>query len=222
MNLKEINPRPNAKRLNRFYESRFGFTIDFNSLTVPKAKRIFRQLEENLNRIKARHGIYYSETNPKYTELLSIKEGLALWIRQNNILTEESQTAKAEVSMAAKSIVDEINDMVAKISKIQNEELIALVGAARDNIGEEQASEFDKAANASITAILDTLKNQASTLDQAVRRLAGDEVSMGPMDQGGDLSAAGSSEMPEPSDEPTFQATSAATGGTAPLGRERR
>lgn len=218
MNLKEINPRPNAKRLNRFYESRFGFTIDFNRLTLPKAKRMYRQLEENLNRIKARHGIYYSETNPKYTELLSIKEGLALWIRHNNILTEESQTAKAEVSMAAKSIVDEINDMVAKISKIQNEELIALVGAARDNIGSEQAEEFNRAANASITAILETLRNQANTLDQAVRRLSGDEISGAPMDS--DMGSP-DFDLPEPN-EPTLQATDAAAGGTEPLGRERR
>ena len=221
MNLKEINPRPNAKKLNRFYESRFGFTIDFDRLTLSKARRIYQQLEENLHKIKSDHGIYYSETNPKYTELLSIKEGLGLWIQQNNILTEQSQTAQAEVKMAAKSIVDAIEDMVAKIGKIQNEELIALVSAARDQIGMAQADEFNNAANSSIAVILDTLKSQSIALDTAVRRLSGDQVEGAAMPMAAEEPAAEPGTTPAAEPE-TFQATGAAAGGTEPLGRERR
>jgi len=217
MNLKEISPRPNAKKLNRFYESRFGFTIDFNRLTVPKAKRIYNQLEENLVKHKSAHGIYFSEQNPKYAELLSVKEGLSLWIKNNNVLTE-SETAEAEVKMAAKSMVDEIQDMIAKISKMQNEELIALVSAARDQIGIDQASAFSTAANASIATVLETLKAQADALDLATRQLAGDEA--GPMSAAGTAPAGMPVEMP--AEEPTLQATGAAAGGTEPLGRERR
>jgi len=217
MNLREISPMPNAKKLNRFYESRFGFTIDFNRLTMPKAKRIYRQLEENLVKIKSAHGIYFSEQNPKYVELLSVKEGLSLWIKNNNVLTE-SETARAEVKTAAMSMVDEIQSMIAKISKMQNEELIALVSAARDQIGIDQASAFNQSANASIATILETLKAQADALDLATRQLAGDEGV--PMSAPGGMPAEVPAEVP--AEEPTLQATGAAAGGTEPLGRERR
>lgn len=223
MNLKEINPVANAKKLNRFYESRFGFTIDFNKMTVPKAKRIYGQLEENLNKIKRAHGIYFTETNPKYTELLSVKEGLALWLSQNRVLTE-SEATEAEVKVAAKSMVDEIQTMVEKISKIQNEELAAVVSAARDQIGMAQADEFNAAANGALSSVLETLKAQKEAIEMAYRKLSGEQVpGTADMAIGGEVPAASAAEpvAPEVGGD-QFGATAAAAGGTAPLGRERR
>lgn len=223
MNLKEINPVANAKKLNRFYESRFGFTIDFNKMTVPKAKRIYRQLEENLNKIKRAHGIYFTETNPKYTELLSVKEGLSLWLSQNRVLVE-SEATEAEVKVAAKSMVDELQSMVEKISKIQNEELAAVVSAARDQIGMAQADEFNGAANGALSSVLETLKAQKEAIEMAYRKLSGEQVpGTTDMAMGGGAPAAPAAEPVAPEvggDE--FGATAAAAGGAAPLGRERR
>lgn len=223
MNLKEINPMPSAKKLNRFYESRFGFTIDFNKMTVPRARRIYRQLEENLVKIKQAHGIYFTETNPKYTELLSVKEGLALWLKQNRVLTEDEAT-EAEVKVAAKGMVDELQAMIEKVSKMQNEDLAAIVSSARNQIGVAQADGFNAAANSALGTMLETLKAQKDALDMAYRKMSGQEVG------GPDMSMPGAEPMApeigaEPEGEPgedQFGATAAATGGSAPLGRERR
>lgn len=223
MNLKEINPMPNAKKLNRFYESRFGFTIDFNKMTVPRARRIYRQLEENLVKIKQAHGIYFTETNPKYTELLSVKEGLALWLKQNRVLTEDEAT-EAEVKVAAKGMVDELQSMIEKVSKMQNEDLAAIVSSARNQIGVAQADGFNAAANSALGTMLETLKAQKDALDMAYRKMSGQEVGAP------DMAMPGTEPMaPEMGDElegepegDQFGATAAAAGGTAPLGRERR
>lgn len=215
MNLIDINPRATAKKLNRFYESRFGFSIDFNRLTVPKAKRMYSHIEENLEQLKRDFGVYKMEKNPKYTELVSVKEGLALWISQNQVLLE-NQTARAEVEVAAKGMVDNIQSMIEKIGKMQNDDLLAVVGSARDMIGMDQANSFKSAADTALTSILAVLKEQHESLEMAVRGLAGDEVST-PMNMGSEPSMAGD-EMPEP----TFPTTAAAAGGSAPLGRETR
>lgn len=221
MNLKEINPMPSAKKLNRFYESRFGFTIDFNKMTVPRARRIYRQLEENLVKIKQAHGIYFTETNPKYTELLSVKEGLALWLKQNRVLTEDEAT-EAEVKVAAKGMVDELQAMIEKVGKMQNEDLAAIVSSARNQIGVSQADEFNGAANTALSTMLETLKSQKDALDMAYRKMSGQEVGGAPMSMPGAEMPAPEigGEEPEAGDE--FGATAAAAGGTAPLGRERR
>jgi len=224
MNLKEINPIPNAKKLNRFYESRFGFTIDFNKLTVPKARRIYKQLEENLVKIKQSHGIYNTELNPKYTELLTVKEGLSLWLQQNRVLKEDEAT-EAEVKVAAKGMVDEIQSMVEKVSKMQNEDLAAIVGSARNQIGVAQADEFNASANTALDTMLQTLKAQKDALDMAYRKMSGQEVAAPDMAMPGDETVS-----PDVNAEPAapeaggdqFGATAAAAGGTAPLGRERR
>jgi len=222
MNLKELNPMPTAKKLNRFYESRFGFSIDFNKMTVPKARRIYSQLEENLVKIKKDHGIYFSENNPKYTELLSIKEGLGLWLQEHRVLTE-SETTEAEVKVAAKGMVDELQNMVEKVSKMQNEDLASIVAAARDQIGVQQADEFNSAVNAALGTMLETLKAQKDALDTAYRKMSGQEVG------GADMSMPGAELAPAPEApeapegaQDQFGATAPAAGGTAPLGRERR
>ena len=226
MNLKEINPMPNAKKLNRFYESRFGFTIDFNKMTVPRARRIYRQLEENLVKIKQAHGIYFTETNPKYTELLSVKEGLALWLKQNRVLTEDEAT-EAEVKVAAKGMVDELQAMIEKAGKMQNEDLAAIVSSARNQIGVAQADEFNAAANAALGTMLETLKAQKDALDMAYRKMSGQEIGAPDMAVAGTEpvapEAGAEAVAPEAAaGEDQFGATAAAAGGTAPLGRERR
>jgi len=217
MNLTEINPKATPVRLNKFFESRFGFTIDFENLTLSKARKIYRTLDENLNKIKSSYGVHFSETNPKYTELLSVKEGLSLWIRQNRVLTE-GEVSEAEVKVAARKMVDEIQGMAEKISKMQNEELVAIIQKARDEIGIQQADSFKEAAFASLSTLLTTLQQQQDTLDLAVRTLAGEEGTAMAMPEApvSDLDQLGT--VPEP----TFQATAGAAGGTAPMGRERR
>jgi hypothetical protein len=215
MNLIDINPRTTAKKLNRFYESRFGFNINFNTLTVPRARRIYRQIEENLQQLRKQFGIYKMEQNPKYAELVSVKEGLAFWIRQNQVLLE-NQTAKAEVEVAAKGMVDEIQDMVEKISKMQNEDLATIVTSARDMIGMQQANQYKSTADTALTAILDVLKAQRESLEMAVRGLSGEEV-------GGTMAVGQSTSEPAAGPEVDQEPPETAPAGMAsPMGRELR
>ena len=216
MNLTDINLRPTAKKLNRFVESRFGFQIDFARLTVPRAQQMYQRLEENLNEIKRQHGIYNTETNPKYTELFSVKESLGIWLEHQSRYLTEGETSSAEVIVAAKGMVDDIQDMAEKISKMQNEDLVAVVDSARDQIGIDQADVFKESANASLATLLTTLQQQREALDLAVRTLAGEQVG-GPM-------------APQPmaaaSDIDQMAVAPAAPAAPAPaeagLGRERR
>jgi hypothetical protein len=215
MNLTDINLRPTAKKLNRFVESRFGFQIDFDRMTVPRAQQLYQRLEENLNEIKRQHGIYHTETNPRYTELFSIKESIGLWLDQNSRYLTEGETSSAEVIVAAKGMVDNIQDMAEKISKMQNEDLVAVIDSARDQIGIDQADVFKEAAAASLGTLLTTLQQQREALDLAVRALAGEQVG-GPMAPQPMAMASDMDQIPaaEPAAAPV-----PAEGG---IGRERR
>jgi hypothetical protein len=129
--------------------------------------------------------------------------------------------------------------MLEKIGKMQNEQIPALIATIRDQIGIEQAEQF----KTSIKPVLDNLYSAVTTghdtADQAVQALAGEQVSPGDMamgmggdEMGADLGAApdlGADTGVPPAEpqsdldvEDGFDATDAAAGGSADLGRTRR
>jgi hypothetical protein len=174
MNLKDLAPKK-SKRLNKVMESRFGFAIDYDSLTYQKAQRINAVLGENLTSIRQSYGIHTAERNPKYMEMLMVREGLQDWIRNQEILTE-GELDTAEVVLAAKDMVDSVQDMIEDASKMLNEQLPPLLDSIRDKIGTAQAEAFSGSVTGALQALLDNLNSARSALDSGSRSLTGEEV----------------------------------------------
>lgn len=227
MNLKELAPRT-TKRLNKVMESRFGFAIDYDNLTYAKAQRLSYALAENLNQIRRTHGAHTAEQNPKYMEMLMVKEGLSAWINQQDTLLTEGELESAEAILAAKSMVDSVQDMLEDASKMLNEQLPPLLDSIRDQLGSEQAESYKGATTTALQGLIDSLGQAREALDNGARGLAGEQVAPSTMDLGGaeaDLSL-DANLPPETSDldgeGDGFDATDAAAGGDEELGRERR
>jgi hypothetical protein len=223
MNLKELAPQK-TKRLNRVMESRFGFAIDYNNLTYAKAQRLNYALAENLDKIRRSYGIHTAERNPKYMEMLMVREGLNAWLDQNTPLME-GELETAEAVLAAKDMVDSVQDMITDASKMLNEELPPLLDTIRDQVGTAQADSYKSTVTSALQGLMDALNGARDALDNGARVLAGEQpdqgMSMGSPAPGPDLEAM----PPEGSDLDTddgFGATDAAAGGEEELGRERR
>jgi len=230
MRLQEIGSRATAKRINRINETRFGFGIDYSKLTVGKAQHLSRALGENLNQLRRNYGVHTAEKNPKYMELLMVREGLNRWISENRQLNE-SEMGKSEAILAAKDMVDSIQDMIEDVSKMQNEQMPALIDTIRDQIGSEQADAFKGAVGSVLSNILQQLTGAREQTDNAARNLAGEgspDMGMGGMDAGGDMGAPMPGAAPGMGPESEmdmgdeFAATDAAAGGEVDLGREKR
>ena len=234
MRLQEIGSRATAKRINKINETRFGFGIDYSKLTVGKAQQLSRALGENLNQLRRNYGVHTAEKNPKYMELLMVREGLNRWISENRQLNE-SEMGKSEAILAAKDMVDSIQDMIEDVSKMQNEQMPALIDTIRDQIGSEQADAFKGAVGTVLGNILQQLTGAREQTDNAARNLAGEgspDMGMGGMDAGG--MPGGDMGAPMPGAAPgmgpesemdmgdEFAATDAAAGGDVDLGREKR
>lgn len=221
MNLKELAPQK-TKRLNRVMESRFGFSIDYDRLTYAKAQRLNHALTENLNAIRKSYGAHTAEKNPKYMEMLMVREGLSAWLDQNTPIME-GELETAEAVLAAKDMVDSVQDMITDASKMLNEELPPLLDTIRDQVGTAQADSFKETVTAALQGLMDSLNGARDALDNGARVLAGEQMPAQSMDMGG-------GELPEPEaalsdldqEGDGFDATDAATGGPEELGRERR
>lgn len=235
MNLKDISPRATAKKMNRIMESRFGFAIDYSTLTLSKAHNLSTRLSENISRIRKSYGVHTAEQNPKYMELLMVREALGKWIAEHRQLNE-GEMGKSEAILAAKDMVDSIQDMLEKVSKMQVEQMPALIDTIRDQIGNEQADQFKNSVGQLLSGMVDQLTQAREQADGAARGLAGEGPAgmampggaaggMGAApggalggSPGGDVS--GASDLDTGADE--FGASDAAAGGPDALGREQR
>lgn len=235
MKLQDIATRPTSLRINKINESRFGFAIDYKKLTVPKARQLSRQLGESLSQLKQSFGMHRTEKNPRYMELLMVREGLYRWLEENRPLTE-SEIAKSGAILAAKDIVDSMQDMLEDISKMQNEQLPALLDTIRDQIGQPQADAFKGTVAPLLQQLTQQLQGARETADGAARTLAGEQTAapmgmpgaapggIGPDEMAGMAAGEVPGGMP-PSDMDSgdeFAATDAAAGGQENLGREKR
>jgi hypothetical protein len=218
----EVTPQ----KINKVMESRFGFSIDYDNLTYAKAERLRNALGENIMAIKKSFGAHTAEKNAKYMELMLVKEGLDKWLGSEQGLFE-SEMGRSEAVLAAKDIVDSVQDMLEKISKIQNEQVPALIDTIRDQIGSEQAEQFKGAISPMLVELYSALSTAREGSDTAVRQLAGEDVgqSMDMNMSSGDAGLGGDSDF---DDEDMFGAEPSAAGGAVgdldqpELGRERR
>lgn len=211
------------KKINKLMESRFGFSINFDKLTVEKAERLSSSISENLNRIRHSVDIHTAEKNPQYMELLTVQEGLSAWLDQNRQQLTEGEVGNAEVLLAAKDMVDSIQDQIEKVGKMKNEQLPQLLDSIRDQIGSEQAESFKSAVGTTLDELMQNLQAAREGVDQGVGILTGDAPQ--PMDLGSEAPVEmPTSDLDLDQEEETdgFAATDAAVGGAEELGRETR
>lgn len=226
-----MNKKIDVKKINSVMESRFGFQIDFENLTMKNAVALAKGITEGLESYKRTHRIHKAEQDPRYMEMIMVRESIHRWIFANEQkFIVESELAKSEAILAAKDMVDSVQDMLEKVSKMQNEQMPALIDAIRDQIGSDKAEQFKGAIAPVLKSLYDAITTGREQADNAARVLAGEEVA------GGDMAMAGAepgaeamagaeampAEQPAAGAEDEFGAEAAAAGGTAELGRERR
>lgn len=225
MKLTDISSKSKKAMINKVTESRFGFSIDYNSLTPAKARTMMGKITEAVTKIRNSSAIHTAERNPKYLEMLMVYEGLASWMDERKQLNE-GEMGQAETILAAKDMVDTVQDMIEKIGKMQNEQLPALIDSIRDQIGAAQADQYKAQVGQALAGLSTQLGTAREQFDQAARGLTGEQTPTSMPMPGADLGMdaaemgiAPEAGMEEPDD---FAATDAASGGTAELGREMR
>lgn len=136
----------------------------------------------------------------------------------------EGELEKAQLELAARDMVDQLQEVIKKITKLKIEELPALKEGLRSAIDNNTATQFDSAVSAALQSAIDAVVTSKDQVDQAALAITG-EGSM-PMAGGGegDLDQAMNlgDEVPPDGEEEMSPATDAAAGGEEPLGRGKR
>ena len=137
----------------------------------------------------------------------------------------EQEVEKAEVVIAAKSIVDEMQDMIEQLGKMQNDELGAVVDQMSYQYGADKAASFNQAVASQLETLLGSLKSAKEAVNNEVLVLTGEAPApsdMAPADSDlGDMEDDGE-DLEAPADDLTGGDDSASGPEEEPLGRAKK
>jgi len=145
---------------------------------------------------------------------------------------KESEVQQAQVVLAAQDMVDKMQGMLEDVSELQFKELPALVDSIKNQVGVDQATQFNSDTTAALTALMQTLQGTKQQLDAALGVVTGQTAPVAEipgMDAGADLAADAAAGVGDEMDDLDTLAADAANNldadaaaPAASLGRARR
>jgi hypothetical protein len=140
---------------------------------------------------------------------------------------KESEVQQAQVVLAAQDMVDQMQKMIEQVSSMQFKDLPALVDSIRNDVGMDQAQQFNNDSTAALQGLIQNLQSSKQQLETAQGTLTGqapvvpgsvppqDDMSAMPADTDLDVDADLSLDANLPADDEELPPAKA-------LGRERR
>jgi len=240
MYLDDLVPAPDSKKISQIATKVFGYSVDVENISEKKARKLRDNFISRINVLEDKLGVKIAN-NKKYLEAKIMLEMLDSRLRElPAVLVNQTSTSKteevvkegalegAELTLAAKDMVDRLQGMLEDLGEMQNEDLGPLVDAIRDEMGTDVADQFNAAMGAVIGSALESMRATRETADGAARILTGEEPAMIGAEEPAMEPTTGM-EMPadevpaeEPAPEEDFGAAEAAIGGEEELGRAKR
>ena len=113
-------------------------------------------------------------------------------LRRAYRMLKESEVQQAQVVLAAQDMVDKMQSMLEDTTELQFKELPALVDSIKNQVGIDQAQQFNQDVTAALTGLVQNLQSAKAQLDQALGVVTGTAA---PAVPGLDAAAAGGAEM---------------------------
>ena len=94
-------------------------------------------------------------------------------LRRAYRMLKESEVQQAQVVLAAQDMVDKMQSMLEDVSSLQFKELPALVDSIKNQVGIDQATQFNTDASAALTGLMQNLQGAKQQLDSALGVVTG-------------------------------------------------
>lgn len=129
--------------------------------------------------------------NPEEQKLVS---GAALMKQESRLrnayrMLKESEVQQAQVVLAAQDMVDKMQGMLEDVSELQFKELPALVDSIKNQVGIDQAQQFNTDVSAALTGLMQNLQATKQQLDSALGVVTGQAPAVPGVPGAGDLGA---------------------------------
>jgi hypothetical protein len=116
--------------------------------------------------------------NPEEQKLVA---GAALMKAESKLrnayrMLKESEVQQAQVVLAAQDLVDKMQGMLEDVSELQFKELPALVDSIKNQVGIDQATQFNADASAALSGLLQNIQASKQQLDAALGVVTGQQM----------------------------------------------
>ena len=149
--------------------------------------------------------------------------------RRARRLREASEIQQAQVVLASQDMVDQVQKMSEQVSAMQFKDLPALLDQIRNEVGVDQATQYNADASAALSGLLGNLQGAKQQLEAALGVITGQAPQVPGADMGAapDMGGEMPAELPAPGEEEVADLDAAgadldAAAQAAGLGRERR
>ena len=262
MKLNELAVANPTKQAAQVFESYFGGTVNFDTVTPVQARGMLKRVRALIAEHRRTTKFHRSEQNPAYLKLVVMEQALAsaatapgavpqanpqqqaaamtlqrqqkqrqlddenkqidqqlkaLTARKAQIqqekgmmenrlsrrLREASEVQQAQVVLASQDMVDQVQKMSEQISAMQFKDLPALVDQIKNEVGVDQAMQFNTDTTAALAGLLQNLQGAKTQLESALGVVTGQapQVPGVDMDVATDLDAELPAELPGPGEE---------------------
>jgi hypothetical protein len=249
MKLNDLAALRPTKQISKVFESYFGPSIKFESLTRNQTQHLLSRVRNLLSEHRNTTARHTSQQNPSYLKLVMMEQALTQRIKENMIppagqqpavpgqptkpgqptaaqpkpavagaaakdpklaaalkksqagqtlnpeeqkmvagaamiaqesrlrrayrMLKESEVQQAQVVLAAQDMVDKMQGMLEDVSELQFKELPALVDSIKNQVGIDQATQFNGDASAALSGLMQNLQAAKQQLDQALGVVTG-------------------------------------------------
>jgi TolA-binding protein len=229
MYLNDLNSAQHSvQKLNKVLADSFNHEVNLAEMSFGSLEKMLNTTNAKIQSIKESNATYWE--NPQYNKLSLISHTLSTYIteiapgrsdgktkRTMESTVMEADLEQAEVLLAARELVDQLQDMAEDIAKMQVQELMPIVDAMKDQLGFEQAEAYNAVADATLGALLDAAKAAKASLDDATLSAEGKPTS-GATDMA--MEPDMDMDMDMDTDEDEFAGDEAAAGEENAVGRE--
>lgn len=227
MNLNDLQENKKSKLASKVLRETFNFDMKLEKFNVAQTNIMLGKVRKLISESRKSMSIHHSQSNPNYLKLMMLEQALSAHLidlrKYPRVVVENEEVQKSQVILAAQDMIDSIQKMVEQISKMNAEELPAVVRGIENEIGTNESEQFNKSAGEALKTLQSALETSRSGLNSSLGIITGEGSAMPDM-TGPDLdseeaapvssSAEELPEIPELPEEPESEPQN--------MGRERR
>jgi hypothetical protein len=181
MNTSEIfNPTHRKQRvIENFLNSHYGLKLQARGDAVQVQSMINKLINENHGIASSMVNYQHDKTYVRNTMLIEALKHVLKEIapmRTTRRVNEQSgeELAQAELILVAKNMVEKLQGMAEDVAQMQTDDLMPLVEKIKVEFGQDVGQQFNDAADAAFSSLLDAVKAGKDSLSQAQGILTGE------------------------------------------------
>ena len=169
---------PKKEQARKALREHFETTINFDRLDSKKTKQLLTRVRGLIKEARDARDFSRNQANPSYLKLVMMEQALQHHFSdvriQSRIVTENEEVEKSQVILAAQDMVDQVQKMIETVSKMNAEELPAVVDGVSNEIGTNESESYNQATAEALTTLLSALTTAKGSLASALGQITGE------------------------------------------------